>query len=224
MKTVVGIVTVFVMVLLSAHSSSAQDKFSLSISGAPAYSYSNIRQNFIIVPGDGSEAIVLPDFATKTKGYSYTVGVMGKYEFVPRWSVATGVWMSYNRTNPPNLPPYVPADLLVGQSHQRNVQIPMLVNFQSSTRRLSPYFSAGALLSFRSPTYLNIGNGQEIRLIIDKHSVAVVPTIGVGAIYRMSNHLSLSVQPTFNYYLPQGTYSSYFSGRASLQTQLFYTF
>ncbi len=224
MKTVFGIVVMHGCLLLSAHGGFAQGKFSLSISGAPTYSYSNIRQNFIIVPGDGSAAIVLPNFATKTKGYGYTVGILGKYEFVPRWSVSTGVWMSYNRTNPPNLPPDIPTDLLVGQTRGRNVQVPVLVNFQSSIRRLSPYFSAGTLFSFRSPTYLNIGNGQEIRLETDKHRVTIVPTVGVGAIYRMSNHLSLSVQPTFNYYLPQGTYSSYFSGRASLQTQLFYTF
>ncbi len=208
MKTIVSIVTAFISVLLSAHGSLAQGKFSLSVSGAPTYSYSNVRQNFIIVPGDGSGAIVLPDFATKTKGYGYTVGVMGRYEFIPRWSVATGVWMSYNRTNPPSLPSSIPADLRVGQTRGRTIQVPILINFQSSVRRLSPYFSAGALFSFRSPTYLNIGNGQEIRLATDRHVVRVVLTIGAGVIYRMNDHLALTVQPMVNYYLPQGTYSS----------------
>lgn len=223
MKTVFGIVVAFATMLLSAHTGFAQGKFSLSISGAPTYSYSNVRRD-VLVLGIGGSPVLLPDFTTKTKGYGYTVGVMGRYEFVPRWSVSTGVWMSYNRTEPPNFPPNTPGDLLVGQSHSHHYQVPLLVNFQSSTRRLSPYFSAGVLLNFRSPTYLNIGNNQELSLRLDRNDITVVPTVGVGAIYRITNHLSLAVQPTFNYYLPQGTYSSYFSGRASLQTQVFYTF
>ncbi len=223
MKTVVGVVTAFITVLLSAQNGFAQGKFSLSISGAPTYSYANIRRN-VLLPTPGGSSILLPDFTTKTKGYGYTDGVMGKYEFVPRWSVSTGVWISYNRTEPPTYPSGIPVDLLIGQARSHHYQVPVLVNFQSSPRRLSPYFSAGVLLSFRSSTYVNIGNGQELRVRLDQNDVTVVPTVGVGAICRLNTHLSLSVQPTFNYYLPQGTYSSYFSGRASLQTQVFYTF
>lgn len=223
MKTVVSIVAAFVTVSFFACNSFAQGKFSLSISGAPAYSYSNVRRD-VLVLGIGGSPILLPDFTTKTKGYGYTVGVMGKYEFVPRWSVSTGIWMSYNRTEPPAYQSNTPGDPLVGQSRSHHYQVPLLINFQSSARRLSPYFSAGVLLNFRSPTYLNIGNNQELSLRLDRNDITVVPTVGVGAIYRITNHLSLAVQPTFNYYLPQGTYSSYFSGRASLQTQVFYTF
>ncbi|QJD80805.1 outer membrane beta-barrel protein [Spirosoma rhododendri] len=224
MKTVVGVVIAVIMVLLSAYSGFAQGKFSLSVSGAPTYSYLKAKQTFLL-PGNSNGNIIPVDVSSRITGRGYTVGVMGKYEFVPRWSVSTGVWMSYTRTDMPSVETNTPSvDFIVGQTRGRNVQVPVLVNFQSSTRRLSPYFSAGALLSFRSTNYLNIGNDQEIRIKTGKHAVTVVPTVGVGAIYRMSNHLSLAVQPTFNYYLPQGTYSSYFSGRASLQTQVFYTF
>jgi hypothetical protein len=224
MKAVVGIVITFVSVLLSARSLSAQGKFSLSISGSPTYSYSKTKQS-VLVPDIGKGGFIPLDLASQSTGRGYTIGLLGRYAFQPKWSVSTGIWMSYNQTDVPTLETSMPVDHSpFGRTRSRHYQVPILVNFQSSARRLSPYFSAGALFSFRSPTYLNIGNDQEIRIAADRRKVTVVPTIGVGAIYRMSNHLSLAVQPTFNYYLPQGTYSSYFSGRASLQTQLFYTF
>lgn len=223
MKATIGIVITFVSVLLSAHSGFAQGKLSLSISGAPTYNYLKAEQTLLLPSNNG--ATIPVDFSSRITGRGYTIGLMGRYSFRPKWSVSTGTWISYNRTDVPSVEINTPgANLTVGQTRGHNIQVPVLVNFQSSTRRLSPYFSAGALLSFRSANYLNVGNDQEIRIITGKHAVTVVPTIGVGAIYRISNHLSLAVQPTFNYYLPQGTYSSYFSGRASLQTQLFYTF
>lgn len=223
MKAIVGIITAFVLALLSGHSSVAQGKFSLSVSGAPTYSYSKVRQT-VLTPAIGSGFIPV-DLTSRSTGQGYTIGLLGSYAFQPEWSVSAGILMSYNHTDVPIVETSMPVDhSLVGRTRSRHYQVPILVNFQSSTRRLSPYFSAGALLRFRSPTYLNIGNDQEIRLAADRHSVTVVPTIGVGGIYRMTKHLSLAVQPTFNYYLPQGMYSSYFSGWAGLQTQLFYKF
>ncbi len=210
--------------LLSAHGGFAQGKFSLSTSGAPTYSYSKTKQS-VLIPDIGKGGFIPLDLASRSTGRGYTIGLLGRYALQPKWSVSTGIWMSYNQTDVPTFETSMPVDHSpFGRTRSRHYQVPIMVNFQSSARRLSPYFSVGTLFSFRSPTYLNIGNGQEIRLETDKHRVTIVPTVGVGAIYRMSNHLSLSVQPTFNYYLPQGTYSSYFSGRASLQTQLFYTF
>jgi hypothetical protein len=224
MRYVAGVIAIIVAVLIPLSNTFAQGKFSLSISGAPTYSYLKAEQT-ILLPDYSNGNIIPVDFSSRTTGRGYTIGLMGRYSFRRKWSVSTGAWMNYNRTDVPSVETNTPGvNLTVGQTRGRNVQVPVLVNFQSSTRRLSPYFSAGALLSFRSANYLNVGNDQEIRIKTGKHDVTIVPTVGVGVIYRMSNHLSLAVQPTFNYYLPQGTYSSYFSGQASLQTQLFYTF
>ena len=221
MKPVWSIIIGWILAFYYASPVSGQSKFSLSASFAPIYTYHNVQYNQIFPSGT---SYITESIITRSTGQGYSVGLLGRYSFSDHWSASAGLWMSYIHTNTPTIiaPPTV--DYVSGPSHSRTYQIPVLINYQLSKRRLTPYFSAGAQLSFQATTFMDLGNGNELPLLLGRNKINVLPTVGAGILYHLTHQLALSGQPTISFDLPESSYAYYHSYRLSFQTQLLYTF
>jgi hypothetical protein len=196
----------------------------MSISAAPVYGHTDYK--LIALLADPATPSASTEISSKAHNWGYSFGLLGHYAFSSRWSASVGVWATQsvsakgefavdgNKTmiTYPNNHPFEYA-----------YKIPVLLTYQGSTHRLAPYFSAGATLNFRPPAYVNI-NGTEAPVKFGK-AVTVVPLVGIGAIYRLNERLSLIAQPTIQYTIEsRPTYSYYHAYQLSLQTQLQYRF
>lgn len=224
MRQLIRFVGIWIALVINHSPMFGQNKFSFSISAAPCYTYSNTTSTLQYPLGNST---ILPvDVHYQQKGSGYSVGVLARYEFSAHFSVSSGIWLNHNHYNQPtiNTNPDLTLNpngiqVVGGPSNTRNYQIPLLVNYQSSTKRLSPYFSAG--------TYINLPYTKifpEGTTTVPNQKIRLYPTIGAGIKYQLSNHLSLVTQPTFTYLVPISTYISYQYYQLSLQTQLLYKF
>jgi hypothetical protein len=151
-------VLVLVGCLLHLHVGLGQGKLSLSLQVSPHYTAA--KTNFISeIPVflNGSSAInVTPvDVKLRQTGQGYSVGVMARYTASDNLSFSTGVLINRTSYRAPVLVtnPDLSADPNGIQiegiaTTKRNYQIPLLINYQSSAKRLSPYFSAGGVVNF----------------------------------------------------------------------------
>lgn len=224
MKSIVFIILTWTICLVTLKSVLGQGKFSLSLSIAPDYHYTNTHFTSTFSTINGGTPI---DVRIRTTGQSYSVGLMARYAVSNQFSIATGIWRTYSNNQLPTIAtiPDLSANpndpQIIGiATHKRNYQIPVLVNFQSAMKRLSPYFSVGGLVNFPSITVFEDGSKGKT----PNQNVRVYPTIGVGIIYRIRDRFSLTAQPTFTYILPNGTFINYLNYQLGLQTQLMYHF
>lgn len=230
MRSIVGIIGIWGFMMVNQNPVFGQNKFSFSIIAAPHYTYINTKSTLLLPDLANSAAIpaaTMPvDIHSQQKGGGYSVGVMARYEFSPHFSISTGIRLNHDHFKQPTITTNPDLTLnpngiqVVGSpSNRRNYQIPLLINYQSSTKRLSPYFSAGAYINFPYTTIYSEGTAT-----LPNQKIHLYPTLGAGIMYRLSDHLSLITQPTFMYILPRGTYISYQYYQLSLQTQLLYKF
>lgn len=202
-----------------------QHKFSLSLSTAPTYQLLDSRSIITIPDVNGGPASPV-EIHTQRTGLGYLVGLMARYAFSDRFSVSTGLWsnrLHYRTptiattpdltTNPNNV------QIIATASNTYAYQIPLLISYQLPGKRLSPYFSAGALITF--PSVVSFEGGGTYRAANRK--VYVYPTLGAGISYQLNAHFSIIAQPTFTYILPNGTFVSYSNYQIGVQTQLVYT-
>ena len=202
-----------------------QSKLALSVNLAPVYSHQ-------------SSSALIPDFAPVNPGlttlksnsylFSYSLGLMARYSFSPKWSVSTGIWASHpfagqariTQGSQSSSTPYE-----YNRPLNNQYKIPVTVNFRPSANRISPYFSAGTTFDFRQKSYVSIdGSGREVPVKFGK-PVAVTPIVGAGAIVDLKENLSLVVQPTFQYLIQsQEGYEYRRAYLVGLQTQLMYRF
>ncbi|MVM35303.1 outer membrane beta-barrel protein [Spirosoma sp. HMF4905] len=223
MRQLIRIIGIWIGLVVNHSPIFGQSKFSFSISAAPGYTYSNTNAT-ILLPDN---SITIPvDVEYQQKGVGYSVGILARYELSTHFSVSTGIWLNHNHYNQPTISTNPDLTLnptgvqVVGESSTtRNYQIPVLVNYQSSTKRLSPYFSAGTYINFPYTKIYAEGTGT-----LPNQKIRIYPTLGAGIKYQLSNHLSLITQPTFTYLIPIRTYNSYQYYQLSLQTQLLYKF
>ncbi|CCH53581.1 hypothetical protein BN8_02688 [Fibrisoma limi BUZ 3] len=208
--------------LLSGHSVVGQGKLSLSLSASPTFQYSKTEQT-ILVPTViiGQSATVQPvDFRAEQKAWGYAVGLQARYNLTTRFSVSTGIILNragYNVPTISTIPVNVPFTVIA--TRQRNYQIPVTINYQTSGKRLSPYVSAGGLLALPSVTIFE--NGAKGKF--SNQNIRVHPMLAAGLAYRLSNQLSVIAQPTFAYILPQQSFSRYQNYHVGLQAQVLYT-
>lgn len=205
----------------------AQSKLSVSINAAPTFHYVNTEFTSNLPGENGS--VVPVDFHSKVNGYGYVVGVLANYGFSKRLSVATGLWLNqvnYRKptvTTDPGLNTLpLPYDLQLRSlpSTTRSLQVPLLLNYRISSKRLSPYFSAGALTTLYSTMTLEGSKGS--KNTVDK--ILLHPVLAAGVDYRLNERFSLIVQPTFVYYLPYEKTLSYKNYQLGLQGQVLYHF
>lgn len=167
----------------------------------------------IAQPGFSTGAIVVPfsSYAGNPHNfespYRYStgvaLGVVAQFDFTTKWSLASGVW-------------YESASVKAGdgifsaayRSKQNRIVIPFLLNFRSSERKVSPYFSAGTLL---------VTKGNE-------RGLAAKPLLAAGLSYRVVPHFTLNLQPSFTLGANSKADRSYYptNRQLSFQAQLLY--
>lgn len=149
--------------------------------------------------------------AARDRGYGPLIGIMGHYFLTSRWSISTGV--NYHRINYRRK---IPNE---GQFRSNSWNVPVLVHYKPSVHAFSPYFSAGAVLSSRSPIL-------SVAIPEPKIPTSLDIMIGAGAIYKPNSRVSWIIQPVWqkevapkpsNVILPN--YNSY---KISLQVQMLF--
>jgi hypothetical protein len=203
-----------------------QSRFSVSVVAAPNFHYINWEWNVDLPVGDGS--MIRPvDLHSRVNGYGYSAGVMASYWISKRLSFGTGLLLNTTNFGKPTIStnPVLTASLHDPQdqttsSTVRSLQIPLLINYRTSAKRLSPYLSAGALTHVYSATIFE-GSRRSDNTVDRVHPY---PTLGVGVDYRMNDNFSMVVQPTFVCHLPYGEVISYKNYLMGLQAQLHYKF
>jgi hypothetical protein len=134
-------------------------------------------------------------------------GLSAHYQFAPKWDASVGALYYRGKANLIVLSdqgdriPYT----------QEGWQVPVLVNYQLTEGRLSPYFSIGALWAKAA----KLAGGSKTSGLV-----------GIGLNYRFSSALSLLLQPTASYSFkrPSNTsvlqFSNYTNYTLGVQTQL----
>ncbi|GAB4027919.1 hypothetical protein [Spirosoma gilvum] len=199
----------------------AQSRFAVSAQLAPVYAHADSK----ITAGGGAP---VSEFIINSNGLSYSLGINARYAFSPKWSITTGIWATHVATSKQDV-------VQDGNSYTVRYEYnhpfsnfykaPLLINYQSSTKRLSPYFSLGATFDFRGTSYVDLsGNGEYTAVKFGK-AVVVTPLVGIGALYNLTKHTALIVQPTLQYDIEsRPAYTYYHSYQVSLQAQLLYRF
>ncbi|QDK80905.1 outer membrane beta-barrel protein [Spirosoma sp. KCTC 42546] len=202
-----------------------QRKFSLAVSLGYSQSHSDYK-SIVPIP-DPITQLSPTELVASSNGKGYGFGLLVRYAFSPKWSVNAGIaagqslsakgYFSQNGTR-------ISVNYTNTHRNEFAYSIPVQINYQSSTKRLSPYFSVGASLGFRAKSYVDLGNGQEVAVKFGE-PVTITPGVGVGVIYRLNEHYSLLVQPGFSYNVQaHPTYVYYHAYSVGLSTQLLYTF
>ncbi len=219
MKTLIGTFLIGMSSLGLLNPTFGQSKLSVSVVASPNFHYLNTK--FTEILSDGSGAIKPFDVHVKQNGSGYSAGVAVNYWFSKQWSVATGIMLNsvdYQEptvtTNPNGV------QFLTIASTIRSFQVPLTVNYRTSTKRLSPYLSAGALTSLHSVRIFE--GGSKSSNTVEK--IRPHPMMGVGLDYQLNRHVSLIAQPTFVYFLPYKKAISYKNYQMGLQAQLLYRF
>ena len=203
-----------------------QSKLSVSVSASPVYRYINTESS-IYLPNEKGGSPTLYDVHARLNGKGYAIGLVAYYHFSSQWSLSTGLLFNQTKleapaitTNPDLTASPDGLQFQLFTNTVRSFQVPLMLNYRASAKRLSPYFSIGALTSVYSTNDLDdSGKSQNT---VDK--VRPQPTLGAGIDYRLNNHFSLIVQPRFVYFLPYGKVISYKNYQMGLQVQLLYRF
>ncbi len=203
--------------------SAAQGRFSLSLTGGPVLSYTSARLTLNLPDGNGQ--VVPQTFDSRSATGGYVAGLSASYAFSPKWSVTSGLW--YNQFRTEGVFPFasgsIPSRIITS-----TLQVPLIGNYRLTTRRLSPYVSAGVLGSFQQPTVYKPEAGSgfgDTKVLFGKKGPVFHPVVGAGVWYRVSRQISLMVQPTLVWSLrPAGTYERFVSYQLNGQAQLMYVF
>lgn len=200
-----------------------QNKFSFSFGIAPEFARS---RSSAIVPEYNPGSPGYQNFEFSTYHFSYSVGLMARYSFSEKWSVSTGLWASHPfagkaRLSYPNYKQITNSEF--NDPYQVRFKLPLIVNFRTSKKRISPYLSAGTTFDFRPRWYSDINGDGNKELVKLGKAVTLTPLIGAGIIADLKENLLLVVQPTFQYQiLPQKGYDYRWAYGTGLQVQLMY--
>ena len=208
--------------LISLRPAFGQSKLSVSISASPVYRYINTQYRTYLPDGKGGSP-ALYDVHARQNGNGYAMGLMAHYNFSNKWSLSTGLFLNQTKLDAPTITtnpdltasPNGPQFLLLSTT-VRSFQVPLSVNYRTSTKRLSPYLSVGALTSVYSVSIYEGGLKSQNTV----KEIRPNPTLGAGIDYRLNDHFSLIVQPTFVYFFPYGKFISHKSYQMGLQAQL----
>jgi hypothetical protein len=140
----------------------AQSRFSIAPTIAPFSSYSDSRkQNYLLFK----------------YGTGLTIGANINYHFSPVWSLTTGYWYQRGKVKGQY------GDFFAFfRSTEEYMNIPLLLNMRPSSRKVSPYFSGGIVLS--KETGLN------------RSRTTAKTMLGAGVSYQLSPRLTVIAQPT----------------------------
>ncbi|MCE7067140.1 PorT family protein [Dyadobacter sp. CY326] len=169
----------------------SQSKFAVSATATPYYGHSKSTVEAMLPDPDGSGAITSQVLRSEVSLKGCSAGLNGRYSFSKRWSASTGLWFNYFSINKSGT-----------KSRSHNFSIPIIANLQTSERKLSPYFSAGALWNFVTTSRLTIPDFGTVTLKSGRNTSRISLLIGAGGIYHFGDRLLLIAQPTFTYAIP----------------------
>lgn len=203
-----------------------QTKFALSLNVAPIYTHTDYK-SILPFPDQNTQSPTTV-VTVASHGLNYMLGLLARYSFSPKWSASTGIWATHGLSGTTHFDINgIAAQIPYRYNHPLTnaYKVPLLVNYQSSTDRLSPYFTIGTSLDFRSVSYVDLeGNGEEVPVKFGK-ALLITPLVGIGAIYQLKSHLSIVAQPTIQYNVQSHpTYSYYHSYRIGLLMQIMHQF
>jgi Outer membrane protein beta-barrel domain len=222
----IRIIYAFCVLVLAQTSVAAQSRISVGITAAPVVNYSNIRQHILLpdYTNPGGQPIDNVLGSRSTTG-GYVVGTSIQYNFTPAWSIASGFWLYQTRRT--GTFPFTPGNL-PSRIISNTFQVPLLLNYRSGTRRLSPYFSVGVVGSSNRSTLFKPVEGtafSKTRVVFNRKAVTIQALVGAGVAYRITPHVSVTVQPLLIWHFrPSGNYDHYTAYQVNGQTQLLYTF
>ncbi len=211
--------------LALAMPSFGQRAVSVSATVAPTLVRTQYKRTYLYPESDGQ--VVEPVYLKgPVNAFGYTAGLTAQYSWAPGWSVAAGLW--YTQATLRQARPVAVGEGITAVRSQA-LRVPFLLNFQPSTRRLSPYFSLGLLLDFPLTGRVIVTrtgqSTQSMRLLADRGPV-FQPMIGAGGRYQLARRCALIVQPVWAYNIGSfGGARSYTSAyEISLLTQINYSF
>lgn len=212
--------------LLLSQEALGQKKLAMSATVAPGLSYTNYQSRYLYPESDGQ--IVEPVFLDGRRwSWSYSAGLSVIYTYAPGWSVSSGLWFDEVTTRHPRQPAAGAGTVAL---HSRVLRIPILLNYQSSDQRLSPYYSFGLLtdLPLQSRVVVTrIGEStQYLRLESINNQPIFHGLLGAGMQYQLTDRFTLMVQPTWTYAFGRfgGARLHDTSFAFKLLTQVVYTF
>lgn len=129
-----------------------QHKFALSIQLAPIYTHADAKISFPLANQSPTDELI-----AVSNGLKYSLGVTTRYAFSPKWSIGAGIWATHSAVGKEvYMQNGIPTTIRYQYKHPFTnlYKAPLLINYQSSTNRLSPYFSAGVTFDFRGTSYL----------------------------------------------------------------------
>ncbi len=176
-----------------------------------------------VTPGIHNLNFLLGEVDIAKGSHSYrglSLGLTAYYAFTPKWSLSAG--LLHTRFSGDSR--FANASGVTTFSRQlQSYQVPVLVNYTPSSRRLSPYLSVGLLTNYNYRVTVNgIQTNQKIGA---PDALTTYAMIGIGAHYRITPRLSLIVQPTAAYGLKsRPAYTRFNDYLFGLQTQLKFTF
>lgn len=183
--------SILAVLLFSCSGAFSQGKFAISANVAPVYGHSKITTEVTLPDPDGSGTFTNETWKSAFSTKGFWLGLNGRYAFSEKWSASTGLWFNYFAIRQSGT-----------SSGSHNFSIPVFANFQVSERKLSPYFSAGALWNFGTTSRVNIPDIGTVTFKSGKNTSRVSPTVAAGVIYHFAQRLSLIAQPTFSYAIP----------------------
>jgi hypothetical protein len=184
----------------------------LAVGSPAAKAQSKLSMSALVAPGYVRTASSNDQGGRNSAHYrSLPLGAMLNYHFSNQWSGSSGLLLEWQDK-------LSKESNFISQSHY--FSIPILFNFQSAQKRLSPYFSVGTQL--QSWKYWNYGVSGEDEVGVNFGSrvqyVRVRLLLGAGLKYQLNEHLSLITQPVFIYGTEKERSTRTF--QYSLQTQL----
>ena len=202
-----------------------QIKLSISATVAPTISRTAYYYRFLYPESDGQ--IVEPVYLNGNKWASgYSAGLSLVCTYAPGWSVSSGLWYQQLGTQQARQPMAGDGTVTL---RSRAIRLPIQLNYYSSMKRLTPYFSFGGLidipLSSRVVVVRSGESTQHLRLKTINRPIFHL-LLGAGVQYRLNGRYTLMAQPVWTYKLGQlgAAPTNDSSFELSLLTQLAYRF
>lgn len=201
----------------------AQRRLSVSASVTPTFSRTSYLQRVFYPNSDGQ--LVEPIYLN---GAFWSTGVQGglsaQYAFSEGWSVSAGAWYRQLSTRQARF-----GSEGTNTIRNRAVRLPVLLNFQSSPRRLSPYFTLGMTFDIPMQSRVVVTRADQPiqRLWLDSEPGPFFNVlVGAGGRYQFKQRYAIVAQPILTYNLGRfGGLRSYNpSVDLGVQAQISYTF
>lgn len=217
--------SILLLLLLLTLPGWGQKSVAVSATVSPIVSNTYYNYRYFYPESDGQ--IVEPVYLNGSRWLSgYCAGLSILYNYAPGWSVSSGVWFEQISIQQNRQPA---AGLGVITLHNRVIRVPVYLNYYSSAKRLSPYFSLGFLVDLPITSRMVVQRDgestQHLRLTASLKPIFHL-TIGAGVRYKLTKRYTLMAQPTWSYKLGQfgGSSTNDSSFELGFLTQFGYTF